>query len=326
MSQTVEPQSAPQRWGHIFIANYLGLIFEAYDLTIYSLLVVPVTQYFHVPLWYGFLVLAMTYVFRGVGGLLFGHVADKIGRRNALIFTVLGYSVLTTLTGLSWSLVALIVFRGLTGFFIGGEYVTYAYTMEVAPHRTRGAVSGLLVTAYSVGFLLASATFGVVTAIMGSNFTAGGGWRWPFFVGILPALIALWLRLGIEESAAWTRAAQGGKQAHKVPFFEVFKRRYIARTIHAWVFMGALIWGYDVLLFGLPHLLGLLKVSNAGIAQLTFITNIGSLAGALLAGFACQKFGRKRAIVGSAVLAIITAPFFVPVFVSSPSYASGFGA
>lgn len=307
-------------WGKIFAANYLGLIFEAYDLTIYSLLVVPVSQYFHVPVWYGFLVLTMTYVFRGLGGLWFGHIGDKMGRRNALVLTVLGYSVCTALTGLSWSLGALIVFRGLTGLFIGGEYVGYSYTMEVVPHKSRGGFSGLLVTSYSVGFLLASATFGAVTAIMGPHFAAGGGWRWPFFVGIVPALIALWMRLGIVESPAWVKASQGKKQSGRVPFFEIFKRRYIKRTIHAWLVMAALIWAYDVLLLGLPRLLGLLKVSPGGIAELTFITNVGSLLGSLVGGLVSQRIGRKAALIATAVLGMIATPFFVPIFNPHPGF------
>src|SRR5579875_1735462 len=238
----------------IFVANYLGLIFEAYDLTIYSLLVVPVSQYFHVPVWYGFLVLTMTYVFRGLGGLLFGHIGDKMGRRNALVFTVLGYSICTALTGLSWSVASLIVWRGLTGLFIGGEYVGYSYTMEAVPRRTRGGFSGLIVSSYSVGFLLASATFGVVAALTGTHFQ-GGGWRWPFFIGIVPALIALWMRMGVEESQAWLRVQEANRKRPKVPFFEVFNKRYIGRTIHAWLLMAAMIWAYDVLLLAMPRLL-----------------------------------------------------------------------
>jgi MFS transporter, SHS family, lactate transporter len=296
----------------IFGANYLGLIFEAYDLTIYSLLVVPVSQYFQVPSWYAFLVLTLTYVMRGIGGLVFGHIGDKIGRRNALVFTVLGYSIATGLTGLSWNVPSLLFWRALTGLFIGGEYVGYSYTMEAVPKDKRGGFSGLIVTSYSVGFLLASLTFGIVSAIMGPTFASGGGWRWPFFVGILPALIALWMRLGVEESPAWRRVADTGRARPTIPILEVFRRQYIRRTIHAWLLMAALIWAYDVLILALPQMLNLLQIPNSQIAQITFITNIGSLVGSLAGGIASQRWGRRPALMATAVLGILTTPLFVP--------------
>jgi len=306
----------------IFSSNYIGLVFEAYDLTIYSLLVVPISKYFNVPVWYGFLVLAMTYVLRGVGGLVFGHVADKIGRRNALMFTVLGYSIATALTGLSWSVTALLVWRALTGLFIGGEYVSYSYTMESVPKDKRGGFSGAIVTSYSVGFLLASATFGIVTAIMGSGFAAGGGWRWPFFVGILPALIALWLRLGVPESPAWQRVHESNRQRAKVPLFEIFKPKYLGTTLHAWALMAALIWAYDVLILAFPTMLNKLGVPNNQISELLLIVNVGSLIAAFLGGWASQRWGRRRTLLVIAILGIVFTPLFAPFWMrGAPSFA-----
>jgi SHS family lactate transporter-like MFS transporter len=312
----------PWQW-RIFAANYLGLVFEAYDLTIYSLLVVTVSAYFHVPAWYGFLVLSMTYVLRGAGGLAFGHVADKIGRRNALVVTVLGYSLATGLTGLSWNVISLLVFRALAGLFIGGEYVGYSYTMEAVPGRRRGSFSGLIVSSYSLGFLLASATFGVVSFAMGPHFASGAGWRWPFFVGIVPALIALWLRLGVEESPAWQRARASGRARPRVPLLEIFKRRYLARTIYCWLVMAALIWAYDVLALAQPTMLHLLKVSNGQISQLAIITNVGSMVAAVLGGVLSQRIGRKRALLAVALLGVPASFVFAPFWMlpAAPSYA-----
>lgn len=316
------------RW-RIFFANYLGIVFEAYDLTIYALLAVPISEYFNVPVWYSFVVLALTYVLRSVGGFFFGAIGDRLGRRNALIITVLGYSLATGLTGASWSLVSLIVFRALTGLFLGGEYIGLSYTMEIVPHRHRSVFSGLVMGSYSVGFLLASASFSIVTAIMGSNFTAGGGWRWPFFVGIAPALIALYLRLGVQESPAWKALAQAKRLHERIPVFEVFKPPYLRRTIHAGLMMAALYWAYNAMLLGFPTTLHYLGRSNAQIGELSIIVNVGSLVAAFVGGLISHRLGRRRALVTIALLGIpvvfLFAPFWMLPALPSYLYLAAFG-
>lgn len=306
----------------IFTANYLGLIFEAYDLTIYSLLVVPLSQYFHVPSWYSFLVLSMSYVLRGVGGLVFGHVGDKIGRRAALVVTVLGYSLATGLTGAAWNVTSLLIFRALSGLFIGGEYVGYSYTMEVVPKRRRGHFSGAIVSSYSVGFLLATASYELASLVSGPNFASGSGWRWLFFVGILPALIALWLRLGVEESPAWQRVNEAAAVKRRIPILEIFKRQYLARTVHSCLVMAALIWAYDVIALAQPTMLNYLGVPKGDIGPLTLIGNVGALVAAFVGGWLSQRIGRRNALLVIAVVGIPVAFFFAPFWMlpTAPVY------
>ena len=344
MSAAVSTSSANDRmtgwqW-RVFSANYIGLVFEAYDLTIYSLLVVPISHYFHVPTWYSFLVLTMSYVLRGVGGLIFGHIADKIGRRNALVLTVLGYSLATGFTGLSWNVASLLVFRGLSGLFIGGEYVGYSYTMEIVPKRWRGHFSGAIVSSYSAGFLLATGSFGIVAAIAGSHFDHGNGWRWLFFVGIAPALIALWLRLGVPESPAWQDAVSH-KTKVSIPLFEIFRPKYLRRTLHSWILMAALLWSYDVVVLAQPTMLDDLHLPSARVSTLVLISNVGSLLAALVGGWLSQRIGRRKALLvicaAGIPVAFLAAPFWmlptIPVylylavfgFVGSFVFEAGFG-
>jgi SHS family lactate transporter-like MFS transporter len=324
----------------VFSANYIGLVFEAYDLTIYSLLVVSISHYFHVPTWYSFFVLTMMYALRGVGGLVFGHVADKIGRRNALVFTVLGYSLATGLTGLSWNVTSLLVFRGLSGLFIGGEYVGYSYTMEIVPKRWRGHFSGAIVSSYSAGFLLATGSYAIATTIKGSSFDSGGDWRWLFFVGIVPALIALWLRLGVSESPAWKDAASR-KTTVGVPLFEIFKPRYLRRTLHSWIMMAALLWSYDVVVLAQPTMLDNFNLPSGRVSTLILISNVGSLVAALVGGWLSQRIGRRKSLLVICIVgvpaAFLAAPFWmlptIPVyiylavfgFIGSFVFEAGFG-
>jgi SHS family lactate transporter-like MFS transporter len=313
----------------VFVANYLGLVFEAYDLTIYSLLVVPLSEYFHVPSWYSFLVLTLMYVCRGVGGLVFGHIADKLGRRNALVLTVLGYSLTTGLTGLSWSIASLLIFRALSGLFIGGEYVSYSYTMEVVPSRYRGHFSGAVISSYAVGFMLATGSYSLASVIAGSNFADGNGWRWLFFVGVLPALIALWLRIGVEESPIWRRLADSGSTRPAVPLFEIFKPKYLRRTLHCWFMMAALLWVYDVIALAQPTLLHYLHVSQSRIGILVLIANVGALLASLVGGWASQRVGRRKALIVVAIVsmptAVVCAPFWMLPAIPTYLYLATFG-
>jgi MFS transporter, SHS family, lactate transporter len=318
--EIVAPSGKMSGWQwRVFSANYLGLVFEAYDLTVYSLLVVPISKYFDVPSWYSFFVLTIMYVLRGVGGLVFGQIADKMGRRNALVFTVLGYSLATGLTGASWNLISLLIFRALSGLFIGGEYVGYSYTIEVVPSRFRGHFSGAIVSSYSTGFLLATASFWLGTVIDGPDFVAGEGWRALFFVGVLPALIALWLRLGVPESPVWQRASEGKATKARVPILEIFMPKYLGRTLHCWLLMAALIWAYDVVALAQPSMLHYLGVPNDQIGSLTLIANVGALIAALLGGWLAQRIGRRKALLVIAACGVPIIFLFAPFWAIPPA-------
>jgi MFS family permease len=318
-AQSSQSLSKGAQW-RIISSNFLGLTFEAYDLTVYSLLVTAVTKHFHVPTWYGFLVLTMTYIGRSLGGLVFGNFGDRFGRRTVLIVTVLGYSLCTALTGLSWDIVSLLVFRGITGIFVGGEYVGYAYTMEAVSKKHRGTFSGLIVASYSVGFILSAAVYGIVTTIAGPHFASGNGWRWPFFVGILPALIALWLRLGVPESRTWTKVRSTARATQ--PIFQIFTRRYLLRTLRAWILMAALIWGYDVLILAQPTMLTKLGVVSGATSEISIVTNVGSLVAALVGGWLSQRIGRRITLVMISSLCLPAAFVFAPFWYvpTVPSY------
>lgn len=294
----------------IIWANMLGLVFEAFDLTVYALLVVTVARYFHIPTWYGFLVLTLTYVLRAAGGLVFGQFADTTGRRTMLIVTVLGYSVCTALTGLSWSVGALIVFRALTGFFVGGEYISSTYSLESVPRRLRGLTSSFVEVSYVAGFLLAALSFGAVRGLVHS----ADSWRDVFYVGIIPALIALWLRLGVEESPLWQPARQKVKETapRTAPIAAILKPAYLKTTLSSWVYVSAMIWGYGSLILAYPTYLHYLKFSVGDVTLLTVLVNVGGAIGSLIFGPLSQRIGRRWALILGDGLAVVCAFFYAP--------------
>lgn len=288
-------------------ANFLGLVMQFYDLFVYSLFIVPISEYFHVPTWFSFFIFAVSFCGRAVGSLFFGQIADKLGRRNALVFTVLGYSVATLMTGLSWNVASLLVWRSLTGLFVGGEFVSMSYMMESVPKRSRGLYAGLMGSCAPLGLMLSSLMFLGFGLITGGH-AAGDTWRYPFIVGFLPALIALWLRLGVQESEPWERAAQAGKTKATTPILRVFSRRYLGRTLQGAGLVIGLNVAYNGLVFALPTSLHLMRFTGPEIGTLTSLIAIGQIPGAFFSGWLSQVWGRRRALVLTAILGICATP------------------
>ena len=148
---------------------------------------------------------------RPVGALIFGLLADRYGRRIPLMINVIFFSVIELLCGFSPSFTFFLVMRALYGIGMGGEWgVGASLAMEAAPPRWRGILSGILQSGYSVGYLLAAIVARFVLPTL--------GWRWMFWLGGIPALLALYIRSSVPESEAWKQhraPSTGGGAAHR---------------------------------------------------------------------------------------------------------------
>ena len=132
------------------------------------------------------------------GGLVFGFIADKVGRKSSMVYSILLYAIATGLCGASSTLTALMVFRVFVGLGIGGEWSTgVAYISETWPKQYRIRILGIVQSASVIGVIAAI----LLTGVMVANF----GWRSVFYVGAIPALLALWIRWGIPESEIWAQ-------------------------------------------------------------------------------------------------------------------------
>ena len=194
------------QWKTLVAAN-LGWMFDGYE-TFALILTVGValrqlldpSLYPQIPAYAG-TVIAITLLGWGVGGLLGGIVADYIGRRRTMIFSILAYSLMTGLSAFAWDWMSFAALRFLVGVAIGSEWATGAsITAEVWPDHARGKGAGLMQCGLGIGFFLAS----LVWLYVGG--TGPGAWRTMYLIGILPALFALWVRFGIPESQPWQRA------------------------------------------------------------------------------------------------------------------------
>src|SRR3954467_8062784 len=174
------------------VAAALGWMLDAFDVMLYSLVLVHVMRDLGMTQKQAGLLNTLTLVASGVGGLMFGFVADRIGRKRALMLSILTYSVCSFASGLSQSVLMLAVFRFVLGLGMGGEWNTGATLVaETWPTKLRAKALSIVQSSWAIGYALASLVAGIVLHF--------ANWRAVFFVGILPALVVLWIRRGVPE-------------------------------------------------------------------------------------------------------------------------------
>ncbi len=229
-----------------------------------------------------------------LGGLVFGYVGDKFGRVRAMMLSIVLYAVFTGLAGLAQSPLHLGICRFLTGLGIGGELVSITtYLTEVWNPKGRTIAIGVLLTSYQAGVLLA----GVVNYFVPD-------WRMVFFIGALPALLAVLVRLTMKESPAWT-AAQEAEQSirtdnqESTSLIHELLYSYRRNAIIGAVLFGALLIGYWASLSWIPMWIQSILPPNATGQERSIATitqGVCAVVGCAMSGYLCDRFGRKFSI------------------------------
>src|SRR6266478_848106 len=177
-------------------AAWLGWTLDAFDFTVFLLIMVPISREFGVPLTAVAFVLTVTLWMRLLGAVASGWLADRIGRKTPLMISILWYSLANFIAGFSPSFWFLFLFRALLGIGMGAEWpVGAALVMESWPVRSRGLMSGVLQASGNLGFLLSSIVYGLFYDYL--------GWRGMLWIGILPALSIIYIRFFVKEPPVW---------------------------------------------------------------------------------------------------------------------------
>ncbi len=288
------------------IAGGLGWMLDAMDVMLYSLVLAHLMADLGMDKRTGGLLNSLTLLASALGGLLFGFLADRIGRARALMLSILVYSAASGACGLSETIVQLAIFRFLLGLGFGGEWTTGAALIaETWRPEHRGKALGLMQSSWAIGEIIAAAVVGLVLPRF--------GWRAVFFVGIVPALLVLWIRKDVPESPVWLekgRAKEGGG-------LRVLLRPDLRRNGLLATAMNALgMFGYWGLFTWIPAYLALpVRQGGRGLNLLTTTTwlivmGIGKWLGYVLFGFAADAFGRRR----SYVVYLLVAAALVPLY------------
>jgi SHS family lactate transporter-like MFS transporter len=284
-----------------FIACFLGWSLDAFDFFILVFCVNALAQQFHlkVPqvLEANFLTLAM----RPVGALLFGAIADRFGRRPALMIDIIAFSVFELGSAFAPSFTVFLVLRALFGIAMGGEWgVGAALAFETLPAEGRGFFSGLLQEGYVTGYLFAALMYGTLFSAI--------GWRGMFVIGALPAFLVLYIRTKVDESPAWLQ----GRVSRKT---ESQTWNDIVANFGLFLFLVALMFCFNSFSHGTQDIYPTflqtnLKFDPKTVSTIAIIYNLGALLGGIVFGTFSERIGRRRAIVLAAVLAIPVIPLW----------------
>ncbi|HEY6270515.1 MAG TPA: MFS transporter [Terriglobales bacterium] len=244
----------------------------------------------------------------GIGGVLFGFIADRFGRTKALMLSILTYSVCSLGSGLSTSLFALIFFRFVLGLGMGGEWNTGATLVaETWPTDLRARAIAIVQSAWAWGLAGAALVTWVVLDLMHRN------WRTVFFVGLLPALVTLWIRTSVPESEMWKKS-----QSHeKTPFSEVFSSHLRRPTIFLLLMnvFGLFAW-WGLFSWMPPYLTLPVERGGRGFGLMSTTTLlltlnlVGMFPGYLCFGWIADRLGRRRSLMLFTVSAAVLIPMY----------------
>jgi SHS family lactate transporter-like MFS transporter len=289
-------------------AAWLGWTLDAFDFTMFLLIMVPISQEFHVPLTSVAFVLSVTLWLRLVGAVGSGWLADRVGRKIPLMISILWYSLANFAAGFSPTFTYLFIFRALLGIGMGGEWPAgAALAMETWPQRSRGLMGGVLQGSWGLGFMLSSAIYGLFYSYI--------GWRGMLWIGVLPALSVLYVRKYVTEPPVWleNRRRQREEQREvRAPLLSIFKPRVLGNTLSACIWMaGGFIAYYAVNSLFATHLQKDLNLSPALVATPIFFANLGVFLATCAWGWWSDRFGRRWAIIIPALLALPLAPMYL---------------
>jgi MFS family permease len=320
-----------RQWNTLFVAN-LGWLFDGYEtyaliltvsLSFHELL--PAARYASIPFYAG-MAIACTLLGWGLGGVVGGIVADYIGRKRMLIYTILAYSLVTGFTALAWSWQSFMILRFIVGLALGSEWSTgTSLVAEMWPENHRGKGAGLMQCGLGIGFFTASAVWFFVS-VLGPS-----AWRWMYVIGILPALATWWIRRGMDEPEKWVASDQKRREAvaarkrgetlddaskHLVRFtlFDLFADPRTRRlTIAAFLMSTTTTLGWWGISTWVPAYVasvaasqGLSALRWASLAGMSY--NIGAICGYVGLGFVADAWGRKPTTITWFALALILTP------------------
>ncbi|HAF22297.1 MAG TPA: MFS transporter, partial [Blastocatellia bacterium] len=288
------------------LAGFLGWTLDAFDFFLVVFALTAIAEEFHRPDKDIALSITLTLAFRPVGAFIFGLLADRYGRRLPLIIDLIFYSIVEVLSGLAPNYATFLVLRALFGIGMGGEWgVGASLAMEKVPPRLRGVLSGLLQEGYAAGYLLAAVCYFFVFPRW--------GWRPMFFIGGLPALLAIFVRLHVKESEVWKKTRHENWSA---------LGRGIVSHWKLFLYLVLLMMMMNFVSHGTQDMYPTLLKRQWGfspqkVAAVTAFSMVGAIAGGILFGLLSDRFGRRRSMIAALVGALAV----IPLWAFSPSLA-----
>ena len=322
------------------LAAALGWMLDSFDAMLYALVLAHVMRDFGMSKSIAGLLSMLMLLASGIGGVSFGFLADRIGRKRALMLSILTYSVCSFASGLSTGIVSLAIFRFVLGLGMGGEWNTGATLVaETWPDDLRAKAIAIVQSSWAIGFALAALVAGVVLRY--------ANWRAVFFVGILPAIVTLWIQHRVPESEMWKEhrnlepqrsqspqskissslapRSQRTLQSSPSEFFQIFRSPYLKSTFALLLLNFFGMFGWWGLFQWIPAYLSLPVAQGGrgfgvmGTTSLLVVLNLfGMFPGYASFGWVADHLGRRR----SFIVYTIAAAIFVALYAQARSQAA----
>ena len=287
------------------LAGFLGWTLDAFDFFILTLVIDDIAKSYGRTRPDIAFTLTVALAMRPIGAIIFGIMADRLGRRLPLMINVIFYAVVSVLSGLAPSYQVFLLLRMLFGVGMGGEWgIGASLALESASPKWRGLLSGLLQEGYSLGSLLSALAFRLLYPYFNTLYP-GNGWRLMFFLGGLPALLSLFIRAKVKESDAW--------HEHKTDWASY--RKSLPKHWRRFAYLVLLMTMMSFMSHGTqdmyPTLLATVGYAKTRIADLTMLSGVGAILGSLVFGYYSDIAGRRRAMMIAMVCALLVVPFWI---------------
>ena len=285
---TVQTEKMDMTKFKIFFGAYIGWVFDYYEIFVLSFIVIPMADDLGLTTGQVASLFSTQLAFLAIGGVVFGILGDKIGRKAILITTLVIFTMATFMRGFTYSYEWLIFWTAIAGFGLGGEYgAAQALVSETVPSRQRGFWSSMLYGGSYAGIFIGAIVGGFILPVI--------GWRWTFIISALPVLLALWLRRDVEESKMWQREVKEKEQLNKQSLIQKYSfKRFGKPLIIALIAAVFQYFAYYGITNFLPTYLVEYESFEMGKAGWwLFFTAFAGLVGAIVAGYTADRWGRR---------------------------------
>lgn len=296
------------QWRTLFAAQ-LGWMLDAMDVMLYAFALTAIRNEFHLDAAGAGALASVTLVASAFGGIIFGILADRMGRAKALILSILTYSLCTAFTATAGSIAELVLWRALVGIGLGGEWSAGSVLVsEIWPAEHRGKAIGFMQSGWAIGYIFAA----VLSALILPEY----GWRVLFVVGVLPALLVVWIRRNVPEPDLWIQRSGQASTMVKVDWSIIVRPPLLKKTVVVSLIATSVLFAYWGLFTWVPTFLSTpIESGGAGLSIVKSSTwivpmQIGAFFGYISFGFIADQIGRRPAFMGFLFFAAVLVPIY----------------
>ncbi len=310
------------------ITSSLSIIIEWYDFSLFAFLAVILAKLYFpaenetLSIIATYSVFAISFIFRPLGGLILGNIGDKVGRKNALLLSIVIITIPTVLIGLLptygqigiTATVLLIILRIAQGLSIGGERsASLPFLVENAPAGKRGFYGSLSLFSTCMGIVLASAVISLISSNLSTEQFVSWGWRIPFLLGIVNGIVAYYLKKNVQESKTFRDLKKSGNISN-APINEALSNHCRELLLILGITISIAVPFYIIFIYIIRHAVAF---ENMAISQILLINTIDLFLITFcipLFGFVSDRIGRRPVLIAGCILSIITSLLFFPMF------------